>query len=272
MTVPALGHQCKLSVGGTAMMGWCTLALHESHLERDGTRGTRSHDVDDVAAGPSLCTGQIILNPTNTELSALDVLAIGAGGTVDETLTEFPVVVDKGENVYTYTNTACDVFVLRGRAGGLLEVVMDVVAWAETDAGSVSEPAAALPMGFAGSTLTLASTARETESFELRIDNQIIKDRFQNSATMADFTSGDRIVTLTTEHSYSSNTSGLYDQALAGATGTLAVTDGTATRTYTFAKLQVPADGPEVRAKGPVPLVLNHVARKDGATKEIAVA
>ena len=276
MTVPALGHQCKFHIGvggtNTAMTGWCTLALHETHLEREGTRGTRSHDVDDVAAGPSICTGQIILNPTNTELCVLDVLAIGASGVVAETMTEFNVVVDKNVNTYTYANCVCDVFTLRGRAGGLIEVVMDVVAKAETDAGTVAEPAAALPMGVAGTTLILAAAGKEVESFEMRIDNQIIKDRFQHEATLTDFSSADRIVTLTTEHSYSSNTSGLYDQALAGATGSLAVTDGTSTRTYTFGKLQVPADGPEIRSKGPVPLVLNMTARKDGSTKEIAAA
>ena len=89
MTTPQQGHQMTFSVGGTSMMGWCPVGKRAVHLERDGMRGTRSHEVDDVATGPYTVGGQIIINPTNTELVKLDTYAIGAGGTVDETLTDF---------------------------------------------------------------------------------------------------------------------------------------------------------------------------------------
>ena len=273
MTTPTMGHECTFSVGGTSVHGWCTLAKRGTHLERDGMRGTRSHDVDDVVDGPYTVSGQIILNPTNTELVLLDVKAIGASGVVTETVPEFAVIVDKGQAVYTYGNCKVDRFTLRGRQGELLELVCDVSGKTETVAGSApAEPASALPFWFDGVTLILQSSAREVEEFELVIDNALVKDRFQNSQTVTDLLEGDRNVTLRTVHGYSSNTSGLYGQAIAGATGTLAVSDGTSTRTYTFGKLQVPADGVEIRDKGEQRLTLNMVARKDGATKEIAAA
>lgn len=274
MTAPQMGHQQTFSIGGTSMMGWITVGKRAVHLERDGMRGTRSHDVDDVATGPHTVDGQIIINPTNTELVALDLLAIGAGGTVDETLTEFAIIKENGSNTYTYSNCVCDRFTLRGSQGGLWEVTMDVVGRTETEAGSApAEPASALPLAYSGGTaLVLQGSAREVESVEMVIDNAVIKDRFQHSITVTDTPTADRTVTLRTTHSLSTNTNDLYDQALAGAVGTLAVTDGTSTRTYTFGKLQVPAEPKEVRGKGPLPLNLNMVARKDGATKEIAAA
>jgi hypothetical protein len=200
-------------------------------------------------------------------------LAIGAGGTVAETLSEFAVVVDKGADVYTYANCKVNRLTLSGRQGELINLTLDVEGLTESATGSSpSEPTSATPYWFDDVVLTIGGTAYEVEAFELVVDNAIITDRFQMNATRADLPEGDRMVTLRTEHSYSTNTSGLHSVAVAGSNCTLVLADGTTTRTYTFAKLQSPDNGPEVGGKGPIPLIKNWTARKDGATKEIAAS
>jgi len=266
-----MGSQQTFSYAGTSFMGWCTMAKRTVHLERDGTRGSRSHDVDDVTGGVNTCSGQIIINPTNTELNVFETYFLGASGVVTETLGEAPLIVDKGNDVYTYANTQVDRATYRGRKGELIELTMDMEARSESATGSApSAPTTATPFAFSEITFSYNSTAYEVEGFELTIDNMLVKDRFANNKDRLDLPQADRVVTLRTEHVWSSNTTGLYGLAVAGAVGVLTLNDGTNTRTYTFAKLQAPTEGPEIRAKGEIPFVMNWVARADGATKEIA--
>ncbi len=104
------------------------------------------------------------------------------------------------------------------------------------------------------------------------IDNAI-DAKFRNSLTATDLTEADRVVTLATSTPFNSASDGtLYEQALAGAAGALTITDGTSTGTFTFGKLQVPAESPTVESKSEFLLDLNMVARKDGSTMEIAYA
>ena len=273
MTVPYLGHQQTMSIGGTNTVGFSSVAKHAVHLEREGTRGTRSHDVDDVAQGPYVVSGVFRTNPTNAFLNVIETYAIGASGTLAESLTDFTHIVNKGAAIQSYANCKVDYYVLRGRAGGLLETEVGIEGLAESTGSDPAEPADLAPFIFSDITFTYAGNPYEIEGFELRIDHQLVKDRFQNKTYRTDLPEGDRIVTLRTEHSYSSNTSGLYNLAVVGAIGTLVCTGNTGaaavTRTYTFAKIQAPAEGVEVNNKGPIPLVVNWVARADGATDEV---
>ena len=272
MTVPSMGAQSTFSFNAVNMVGWCTVGLTNTHLEREGMRGVRSHDVDDVRLGTTAVSGQIVMSPTDTELDTIEPYIIGAGGTVDATLSGVTIVVDKGQRVRTYTGCKVNRATYRGSSGGLLEVILDIEGLTGSTVGSApGEPATLTPFVFSDTTLTLAGSAREVEGFEMVIDNALVTDRYQNSTTRTDLPEQDRIVTLQTTHAYSSNTSGLQGQALAGATGTLALNDGTNSRTYTFGKLQVEEQPIPVQGKGPIPLVINMTARKDGATKEIAV-
>jgi hypothetical protein len=252
-------------------MGWCTVGKHGTHLERDGTRGTRSHDVDDVVEGPYTVSGQITVNPTNTELNLLETYIIGASGTVDEVLSNFSLVVDRGNGVYTYAGCKISRASYSGRQGELLTLTCDVIGTTEAASGSrPSEPSSTTPFAFDDIALTLAASSREVKGIEMVIDNAMVPDRFNHNQTVIDQPETDRNVTLQTVHDWSSNTSGLYGQAVGGASGTLVLNDGTNSRTYTYGKLQVPDESPPIQAKGPIDLTLNMVARKDGATKEIA--
>ena len=268
-----MGHQAKLSINAinTPFVSE-TLGKTNTHMARVGIRGTRSHDVDDVAMGPSGVAGTIRLEPTLIELHAIVNHVLGGDGVVAEAATAVDIIIDRVTNVYTYAGCKVSRLRIAGSQGGIITADLDIVGTTESDAGSVAEPASAGPCIFNRCTLTLVSAARPVEEFELIIDNAI-EPKFYNSLTATDLMERDRVVTLRTRHPYNTTAdSGLYDQALAGATGTLVINDGSSAGTFTFGKLQVPAESASVDGKGEIFLELNMTARKDGATREIAYA
>ena len=274
-TKAAMGHQATLSINGTSIPFVSeSLQKRGTHPERVGIRGTRSHDVDDVRAGPYTVAGAIVLQPTATEFGLITNLAIGSGGVVNEKLQEFDVIVGRVTQVFTYAGCKVGRLTATGSQGGMIEATLDLIGKTEARSGSApSEPTSAAPFIFSDGTLTLQAASQPTESFTLTIDNALVGEQFRMNTTVDDIPEGDRIVTLASRHPFNTtaNTS-LYDQAIAGATGTLVLNDGTATATLTFGKLQVPAESPMVTGKGEIFLDLNMTARKDGATKEIAFA
>lgn len=266
------GHQTTISIGGTSYaFDSCTLGKHGQILERRGIRGTRSHNITDTRLGPYRVSGTVSLEPSPAELLSLMTLAIGTGGNVAETMTSFNAIVNRTTTVKTYTNCRVNRATLRGRQGEILSLALDLVGETETTGSAPAAPASAAPYIFSDVVLTLQSSARAVQEFELVIDNALIVDRFQNTLTVTDIPTGDRIVTLRSVHDYDSDNSALYDQAIAGATGTLVANDGTTGRTFTFGVLQVPAETPPIEGKGLILLTLDMVARKSGNIAEIAV-
>lgn len=271
-TTAAMGHQSTLSINGTSYP-FVSESLKKTgqHLERVGIRGTRSHDVDDVVDGPYTVAGQIVLEPSMTEYAALLNLAMG-GAALAEELTEFTVIVDRVTAVFTYAGCKINRFSWSSSAGQLGRLTLDIVGKTEAVSGSApSEPTSSDPIQHADQTVTLASSAREIESLEFILDNAC-EAKFYNNLSANDIPEGDRIVTFNCDVPYISDHSALYDQAVAGAAGSLAITQGNTTTTLTFAKLQVPEDSPVVPGKGEILLTLPMVARKDGATAELVVS
>lgn len=274
MTTAAMGHQAALSINGTPMAFLsCGLAKRSQFAVREGIRGTRSRYDTDVRLSTYTVSGPVVLEPSYAELSALMALAIGSGGAIAETLTEFDVVVDEVADVTTYADCKVNRATIRGSKGGIVQVALDLVGKTASDAGSVSTPSSAGPIVFSDLTLTLQSAARETESFELVIDNALMTDRFMNSTSVTDIPETDRKVSLTSRHAHHADNAALLGQAVAGAAGTLVLTDGTSTGTFTFGILQVPEDRPEIPGRAEeILMALNMMAHKTGSTAEIAFA
>jgi hypothetical protein len=107
--------------------------------------------------------------------------------------------------------------------------------------------------------------------FELAIDNRLVTDRFMNSITVVTLPEGDRMITLRTTHAWASQNTDLYNQALAGAAGALAFSNGGSSTAFNFGALQVPAESPGTAGKQEILLRLNMVARKTGSTLELSV-
>ncbi|MBE3132932.1 MAG: hypothetical protein IMZ55_05625 [Acidobacteria bacterium] len=269
----SMGHQAKCRIGGTNMcFASETLRKTQTHLERAGLRGTRSHDVDDVAAGPNTVVGSIVLEPTNAELTVLLPLIMGSGSALAETVPLFNCVIDRDFQVFTYNNCKVDRATLRGAQGGLLQLTLDVAGRTSANAAvTVAEPATATPFAFSDITLSIGGTARQVMEFELVVDNAIDKGRFLNKRDLPELVETDRLVTLRTVHPFTSNLADAWDAAVSGYNAALALS-GAGTRTFTFTKLQAPAEQPSVPGRGEITITKNWVARKDGTTAEFTEA
>lgn len=275
----APGALTKVSINGTAMaVTSCTLGKREVLLQRNGIRGTRSHFDTDARKGPQRIGGTIGLEPSYTELVAIMALAIGAGGNCADGLTDFSVVVDRKTKVDTYAGCKINRATITGTQGGIISCSLDLVGKTETvNTGTVTTPISGIPFILADLALNLASSARETQSFTLTIDNHLDGERFLNSNTLSQVVELDRTVTLTTTHPYNDANYDLYNQAVGGAAGTLALNNGTNTGTFSFGRLQVPAEPADIPGKTEVTLTLNMIASKvnntaAGTTDEIAFA
>lgn len=273
-TTAIMGHQALMSFNGTAMeFNSTTLKKTGTLIERDGIRGTRSRNINDVRTGPYSVGGNVVMEPSAANLNALMVLALGANGAVGETLTAFDVVLDRETNTVTYGGCVVNTATLRGSSGSTMELTLDLVGKTANTSGSVSAPTVAVPFIFADCVLTLGNVAYEIMELVLTINNNLATDRFANTLTLTDIPAGERLVTLQTTHSYTNTNSVLWDIALAGPTSpnTLAIGNGANTVTFTFGALQAAREDPDVN-KSELLLVKNWTARKSGNTNEIAVA
>jgi hypothetical protein len=256
-------------------------------VERAGLRGTRSHQALDTRLGPYTVGGRLMLEPTPEDLAIwlpriLGAAPSGATYNLAESLPSFTLAIDRVAKVFTYAGCKVDRATLSGSQGGLLRLALDVVAQSEAVGAAGTFPAltagVSQPYIFSDLKLTLAAAEREVKDFELVIDNGLITDRFMNSVVIVNAPEGDRTITLRTTHAWASANTDLYAQALAGAAGTLELTnalggtppDGYRT-TFSFATLQVPARSPSVPGRDELLLNLEMTARRVGTTPELTV-
>jgi hypothetical protein len=257
-----------------------SIAKQGTIVERQGIRGTRSHTADDTRQGPYRVLGQLVLEPTPQDLSIWLPRILGAApsGTtyaLAETLPDFVLSVDRGPKVFTYGGCKVNKAVFQGAEGSLLRLTLDIVGKTESVAAAGTFPALTLtnapPFIFSDLTLTLQSAAREVKQFELAIDNRLATDRFMNSLSATALPESDRLISLHTVHAWADQNVDLYDQALAGAAGSLALVNGVFATTFNFAALQCAAHSPVVQGKQETPLILHMLAHKTGSTSELSV-
>ncbi len=258
------GALTLISMNGTAMaVDSCTLGMKQQMLERNGIRGTRQHFDTDKRLGPKRIGGTIRTEPSYSELVALMTLAIGSGGNCADSIPSFNCVVNRYEQTYTYTGCKIGRATITGQQGGIISVSLDLVGQTEVaNTGTVSTPNSGIPFIMADLVLTLLNTGQETHSFTLVIDNHLDAERFLNSLTLSQVVELDRTVTLQSQHPFNDTTLSLYNQAVGGNTGTLALNNGTNTATFTFGRLQVPPENVDIPGKTELMLVLNMLASK----------
>lgn len=254
-----------------------TVGKKATIVRRSGTRGTRSRMTDDSATGTYAVSGTLTIEPTPADLSIWlpRILGADASGTtyaLAETLPTFYMIENKLGAVHSWDDCKVSKAVFTGQKGQPLRVALDIEGLTESTADEF--PSLTLtydaPYLLSDLVLTLAGSARETDSFELTIDNQLVTDRYMNSLTRISLPEGERLITLRTSHPYASENADLYDQAVAGAAGSLVLSNSSGTTTFTFAKLQVPAESPQSQA-GEIMLTLNMDATSDDDTKELVV-
>jgi hypothetical protein len=294
-----MGHQAKLGTKNETTYGTAVAVdqgfvfVNESIVkrgvivERAGLRGTRSHQALDTRVGPYTVGGRLVLEPTPEDLAIWLPRILGAapsGSTYNlaETLPSFTLSVDRVAKVFTYAGCKVNRATFAGSQGGLMRLALDIVAQSESLAAAGTfpslVPSLSQPYIFSDLTLTLASAAREVREFELVVDNALVTDRFMNSLVIVGAPEGDRMITLRTTHAWAAANADLYAQALAGAAGTLELTnalggtppDGYRT-TFNFATLQVPDRSPNVQSRDEFFLNLEMVARSVAGAPELTV-
>lgn len=285
----SMGHQSRLSFAatGTAIGSYTesiefvgeSLQKRLTILETAGLRGTRSRPVERTRDGTCAVGGSIRFHVTPALLDLLLPRVLGAAESSDlfalaETLPEFDVLVDRVARRFVYGGCKVARAIFSGRAGGLLELQLDLVGKTETVSASAFpaiSPPIDPPYVFQDGTLTLSGTSRKVLEFALSIDNGIVA-RFTNSQVATDVSPTDRLVTLECRLPFTTDEIDLYGQNVGGAgAATLAVVNGGYSTTFSIPRLQFPDTSPMVGGKGEITLALKGTARKNGSTNELSV-
>lgn len=257
----------------------CSMRKIGTHIISPGIRGTRRQEKDRQRLGTHKCSGQLICHPSYLDLVQLLPLILGGtpSGTsypLAEDCPTFNLMVDKIADVYLYDLCKCVRATIRGEQGGPITLTMDIEGNDEADGQTY--PALTIPVPapfvFPGdSVLTLASTARPMRRFELVIDNGADTDRHMNELGRSQIPLHDRIITVNTLLAFTSDELALHDMAIAGITGSIAMTNGTVSLTIGFTNAKFPAAGPPIEGKNELMLDLAGQLFGSGATDEIVV-
>lgn len=250
-----------------------------SELARDnGIRGTRSRYANRNRKVKEWVRGSINMNPTPTELDfwlqyALGGQAVAGTFTLEEAVPSFYMIEDKGGTVHEWPVNYVDSITISGAQGQPISVNVQVEGKTEVkDAASFPAVSPATDTMFVLSDLvaTLGGTAREIESFQLKVDNVLDKERWMNQLTRGEIPSTDRLVTLAVQLPWNGDTDDLYDIAIAGIEGSLVFDNGVKIYTATFGKLTAPKEGPSAR-RGGLRFPVNFNAEHDGTNKEVRI-
>jgi hypothetical protein len=285
----SMGHQSRLSfaAAGTAIASYSesvefvseSLQKRMTILETAGLRGTRSRPVERTRDGTYSVGGAIRFHVTPALLDLLLPRILGATEASDlfalaESVPEFDVLVDRVVRRFVYGGCKVSRAQFSGRAGGLLELQLELIGKSESTSGTpfpnISPPVDP-PYVFQDGTLTLTGTSRKMLEFALTIDNGLVP-RFTNSPIATDISPTDRLVTLECRLPFTADEIDLYGQNVGGAgAASLAVVNGGYSTTFTIPRLQFPDSSPTVGGKGEISLSLRGTARKHGSTNELVV-
>lgn len=254
-----------------------------SIVDTAGLRGTRSHVSERTRAGIYQVGGSITMCPTPEEWAGLLpwILGANASGTtfaLAETLQtryiQKRLMAGGGtKSVATYAGCVISRATIESSEGSPVQLTLDIVGTTETMGTtfpSITPAIVSGPFMHYEGVLTLASSSRAFRRATIVIDNGL-DVKFNNSQTASSITAADRNISVSVEVPYEDGNVGLYEQALAGAAGTLVWTYGNYSSSWAFATLQVPAETPRIQGRGDVPLQLNMVSRMLSTTRELVV-
>ena len=261
----------------------CTLKGERQFGRDDGHRGTRQR---------SSCRARILSDLSNggwagkfsvTEIDWIIKRTLGSGagtsGVSPWVFAEAPAAIyalaDKVAAKYLY-GLQISSLEISGQEAQYLNWAVECVGgaesvWSDAWPASPTAPECGTAFTFADATLTYDSTAYELQSFRLRIDNAFDGQQYENAITPTRFEAQDAIVTLEAQCAFRSDTLALYRAAVAGATATLVITDGTTTYTFTFGNLKIPNGAPTVPATGRINMPLQMEAFRTAAAQQLSI-
>ena len=279
----SMGYASRMTTGGNAV----EFISHDIKEVReivadDGIRGVRSRAYERIAQGLIQVAGSINLQPTPLEMSYILPLVTGSSTSatvLTDALADVTVVCSNATSSQTFVGRISAMHI-SGSSGKKIDVKLDFVGKTCTmGSGGVlsgTPDITVRPYMFydAGSGLTVGGSAYAIDKFELTIDNKI-EPTYMVGQTATDLEPTDRIVTLSVETKYTSTEAGLLTTQQTGPTigsaitGSLALTNGSNSMTFTFASLQAITNTVVVPNKKHLRLPLNYQAYKVGSTLEV---
>lgn len=260
-----------------------TLTAEHSLTESEGVRGTRSRTKERVRRGLVNVGGNLTTHPSPTELDVLLYPIMGTAKTTSnvfalaETIPEFDFMVDKVAKVYDFQDLKVNSATFSGSPGQPLDLSMDLIGktFAEGNAGTFPAitPDTDSMYVFTDAVFTYDSTAYEINDFNVTVDN-LVEVRFGSGSTTAtSVDSTDRRVTMTATCPFTSSETALYEfSSVAGAAGSLVLTNGSQVLTFAFANMKLsPAITPVVSGRGEIMQQLTFNCYQSGTTKELIV-
>ncbi len=260
-----------------------TLKKQGNILSTDGLRGTRQYHRTRTRFGPATVSGQVTLVASPIALDYLLPCILGAAEATDvfdlaETLPSFYLMQDIGAKVLTWSGCIVSRATFRAQAGQFLLLILDVEAQTQSIGNAGTFPVLTMPTDspyvMSDAVLTLIAVAREIGQVEIVIDNQLDTARFQNALYRSSFPSSGVLVTMNSDHPWTTDEIALVAQALIGAVGSLVFTNAdvaATTLTIALGFLQTPEITPEVGGRGELRLPLSMVARQFDTTPTIRI-
>lgn len=249
----------------------------------NGIRGTRSRNKERCVITQEQVAGSIVIEPTVVELDTWFPRILGAAESTDtfalaETVPEFGVLIDRIVQRHVYTGCRVNRATFTGAQGQPIRMTVEIegeteVLSATAFPGTVPAIDSGVPYIVGQTTFALSADASATEvqSWTIVIDNMLSVDRYMNSVTRTQLSAQDRLITLSMVVPYTADEKDLYDQAVAGAAGTLTLTNGGTSTLFSFANVKAPAESPVISGKSELFLTLNMTAYKSGSTNELIV-
>jgi hypothetical protein len=237
-----------------------------------GIRGTRARSGYRVVKTSETVTGQVAMQPTPVELDTwLPRILGGAKSSTSfpmaETLPVFGCLFDRGVQRHIYTNCSVDRAVFacsQNQPMSLTAFIEGSTEVLSNTAFPVGVPAidAGQPYTMAETTISLsvAGTATVLRQFSIDFNNLLEKDRYMNSITRAQIPPEDRDISFSIIVPYTSDEASLYNQSVAGGSGTLTLTNGSASLVFAFDNLKTPDDTPTATGKNELFLPLSFKA------------
>lgn len=290
MGTPAIGSLAKFAVDSALPFDTSSKAfeiqLPESLSKRstirrtDGLRGTRQHDKTRRRLESEAVGGTIAFHPGVAEFDwflpyILGGATVGGVTPLAETIPSFYGMLDRVTKVFTYAGLKVNTARLSGASGSPVALSLDLEGTSETVGNAGTFPAIAIPdesqFIYPDLVLTLDGDEYEVARFELVINNVLDTNRYMNSTTRSQMPATDLQISLGLQLAFTSDEVALYDGALAGIDGSLALDNGTNSYTFAFANLHAPAESPTVQNKSEIMLPLNYVIERTTGTSALSV-
>lgn len=253
----------------------------------DTITGTLQENSERARRGPGVYAG-VVTFPINPG-DMVTLLPLFLGGTPSgttfpyaDTLPVFGILISKVTKVYEYINGYVNRVMVTGEQSMpgqkgpnwlMMAVEMffaDEVEATFPEALNFGTTTAYTDFVFEDLTMTVLGASRRPKKFSLLIHRHL-DPRYVNSVKPRLFCPSRFSCVLNAKFPFDDDHDDLHNQALAGAAGSLAFTNGTISTTFNFGNLQAPPNTPENRGKTEIDQDLTLVARKLLTTDALTV-